>query len=142
MPKFFDGDPLFPYYKEEMQRYDPETQDELRKLGLDGKTLNKKREEFARMYGPSGELKYLEFVNEQKKKGRELLEKEKQEASRVESEANVKYNAPSHKGEQRLANPDYTFIIDVGMTDFKQPIVVNTILQYLKNNAFFLNLNC
>jgi len=80
--KFYNhSNPLWPYFKAEIQQFDPDTQDELTKAGLGGKELFEKKEEFVRKYGPSGIARYAEFVKEQKKKGRELLDKEKKGVS-------------------------------------------------------------
>jgi len=62
--------------------FDPDAQDELEAAGVDNRVLGDKRLELLNKYGPSGDKRYYDFVIEQRKKGREALDKQKAEASK------------------------------------------------------------
>jgi len=61
--------------------FEPDAQDELAAAGIDNRELSDKKNELLSRYGPSGEKRYYDFVTEQRKKGREALDKQKVGAS-------------------------------------------------------------
>lgn len=64
----------------EINAFDPDTQDELRKLGITNEELAKKKASFTNLYGQAGIVRYKEYIMDLKKKAKEV-EEEKVKAS-------------------------------------------------------------
>jgi len=71
-----------PLERSQMHNFEPDHQDELAAVGVDNKVLEDKKSELLKKYGPSGDKRYYDFIIEQRKKGRELLDKQKADASK------------------------------------------------------------